>query len=194
VHILKPDVLKILDQWLRINDVDEFKRRIYTTIRDMNTVIRNLQASISIVGQEFKWNTIDDSLKAPRIDKLIEKHKSQKYSHHQSPHNRSFDMTQKSIESFEVSSQSPKPRDPKYFMFAESPKEASKTKQAMLMGYGPVITNYCDLPNPKMTSYKNSFHLKTKKTEDKLDLDWRTSFFVGSMSPDHPEMGKHSNK
>ena len=100
-------------------------------------------------------------------------------------------MTQKSVESFEVSSQSPKPRDPKYFMFAESPKEASKTKQAMLMGYGPVITNYCDLPNPKVTSYKNSFYLKTKKTEDKLDLDWRTSFFVGSMSPDHPEMGNY---
>lgn len=41
VSILKPEVLNIIEQWLKINDVDEFKRRIYTTIRDMNTVIRN---------------------------------------------------------------------------------------------------------------------------------------------------------
>lgn len=155
----------------------------------MNTVIRNLQAPITNV-QEFKWHTIDDSLKAPRIDKLIEKHKSQKYNHQpNNTHNRSFDLTLTSIDSFEVSSMSPKPRDPRYFMFAESPKEASKIKQQMLMSYGPVITNFCDIPNPKVTSYKNSFHVKNKKSEDKLDLDWRTSFFVGSMSPDHPEMG-----
>ena len=29
VSILKPEVLKIIEHWLRINDVDEFKRRIY---------------------------------------------------------------------------------------------------------------------------------------------------------------------
>lgn len=157
VSILKPEVLKIIEHWLRINDVDEFKRRIYTTVRDMNTVIRNQQASLSIVGQEYKWHTIDDTLKAPRIDKLIEKHKSTKY---QSNMNKSFDLTQTSIESVDVNSQSPKPRDPKYFMFAESPKQASQMKQKMLMGYGPVITNYCALPDPKVTSYKNSFNLK----------------------------------
>jgi len=45
-------------------------------------------------------------------------------------------------------------------MFAESPKQASLKKQTMLMGYGPVITNYCALPDPKVTSYKKSFNLK----------------------------------
>jgi hypothetical protein len=41
VQILKPEVLRVLDHWLKINDVDEFKRRIYTTIRDMYTIIKN---------------------------------------------------------------------------------------------------------------------------------------------------------
>lgn len=101
VSLLKPEVLKIIEQWLKINDVDEFKRRIYTTVRDMNTVIRNQQAQLSIVGQEYKWHTIDDSLQAPRIDKMIEKHKSTKYHNNM---NKSFDLTQNSIESVEVSS------------------------------------------------------------------------------------------
>jgi hypothetical protein len=61
------------------------------------------------------------------------------------------------------------------------------------MGYGPVITNYCDLPNPKVTAYKNSFNLKPKESPDSLDLDWRTSFFVGSMSPDHLETCKFND-
>jgi 5-bromo-4-chloroindolyl phosphate hydrolysis protein len=123
VSIMKPEVLKIIEHWKRINDVDEFKRRIYSTVRDMNTVIRNQPASLSIEGQEeYKWHTIDDTLKAPRIDKLIEKHKSTKY---QSNMNKSFDLTQTSIQSVDATSQSPKPRDPKYYMFAESPKQAS---------------------------------------------------------------------
>ena len=91
VQVLKPEVLRILDQWLKINDVDEFKRRIYTTIRDMFTAIKNQAAPISVVGHEFNWKTYDDSLKAPRFDKLIEKHKAKKYFNNGNQLNKTFD-------------------------------------------------------------------------------------------------------
>ena len=40
-HIIKPEILKYFDTFLSINDVDEFSKRIFNTIRDIHTVIKN---------------------------------------------------------------------------------------------------------------------------------------------------------
>jgi len=39
--ILKADIVAILSKWLTINDQDEFTGRIYFTVREMYTVIKN---------------------------------------------------------------------------------------------------------------------------------------------------------
>ena len=39
--VVKPQVAKMIEQWLTINEVEDFKNRIYSTIRDIYTVIRN---------------------------------------------------------------------------------------------------------------------------------------------------------
>jgi hypothetical protein len=40
-QILIPEVVSILTKWLTINDQDMFTGRIYFTIREMYTVIKN---------------------------------------------------------------------------------------------------------------------------------------------------------
>ena len=78
MNILKPAAISCIENWLEINDVDDFRVRIFTTVRDMFTIIKNQDAIQSSVESQFQWVTYDESLKAPRIDKLIEKHRSRR--------------------------------------------------------------------------------------------------------------------
>lgn len=66
----------MVDNWLSMNDIEDFQMRIYTTVREMYTVIKSQDAPASSVGANFKWVQYSENLKAPRIDKLIEKHRA----------------------------------------------------------------------------------------------------------------------
>lgn len=52
-EILLPEVVKILTKWLTINDQDMFTGRIYFTIREMYTVIKNQIATITTNHENF---------------------------------------------------------------------------------------------------------------------------------------------
>jgi len=45
-QILKPDVIRILSKWLMINDQDKFTGRIYFTVREMFTVVKNQMSEL----------------------------------------------------------------------------------------------------------------------------------------------------
>ena len=66
---LKPHIVLYIEQWLSLNDQEDFTGRIYFTIREMYTVLRNQEAPISIKTQDFSWVKLE--AKAPRFDKLI---------------------------------------------------------------------------------------------------------------------------
>lgn len=40
-EVLKPEAVRYFEQWISINDQDEFTGRLYFTIRDIATVIKN---------------------------------------------------------------------------------------------------------------------------------------------------------
>jgi len=48
--ILKPHVVSTIERWLGINDQEEFTRRVYTTVRDLFTAIKNQEAPISLAA------------------------------------------------------------------------------------------------------------------------------------------------
>lgn len=52
-EILLPEVVSILTKWLMINDQDMFTGRIYFTIREMYTVIKNQIATITTNHENF---------------------------------------------------------------------------------------------------------------------------------------------
>ena len=52
-EILLPEVVSILTNWLTINDQDMFTGRIYFTIREMYTVIKNQIATITTNHENF---------------------------------------------------------------------------------------------------------------------------------------------
>ena len=67
--ILKPAVRQILNRWLEINDQDKFTGRIYFTVREMFTVVRNSVADIPTSHDSFiKGKPV---AKAPRFDMMI---------------------------------------------------------------------------------------------------------------------------
>lgn len=69
--ILKPHIVHYIETWLSVNDQEEFTGRIYFTIREIFTVLRNQEAPISIKTQDFAWVKLNSEAKAPRFDKLI---------------------------------------------------------------------------------------------------------------------------
>jgi len=38
---IQDNVVNFIDKWVRINDQDEFTKRIYFTIREIHTIVRN---------------------------------------------------------------------------------------------------------------------------------------------------------
>lgn len=65
-NILKPHVAQCVERWLSINDVEEFTRRIYFTVREMYTIVRNQEAPQSLARVEYAGAQVDE--KAPRFD------------------------------------------------------------------------------------------------------------------------------
>ena len=48
-QVLKPHVAQYIEQWVKINDQEQFTGSIYFTVRDIYTVIRNQQAPKSLM-------------------------------------------------------------------------------------------------------------------------------------------------
>ena len=64
--ILKPQIVQILNRWLEINDQEKFTGRIYFTVREMFTVVKNQVAEVPTSHGTFIKEP--DLAKAPRFD------------------------------------------------------------------------------------------------------------------------------
>jgi hypothetical protein len=76
--ILKPHVIQTIERWLAINDQEEFTKRIYYTVRDVFTIVRNQEPPVSLHKHEFDGTQVDEHAKPPRFDQLIVKHKGKR--------------------------------------------------------------------------------------------------------------------
>lgn len=69
-QVLKPQVREILSRWLTINDQEKFTTRIFSTVREMFTVVKNVLAEVPT--SQDHHNTHDRlSVTLPRFDKIV---------------------------------------------------------------------------------------------------------------------------
>jgi hypothetical protein len=54
----------MIDHWLKINEVEEFKNRIHTTIKDIYVTLKRKEQPPVVVGQELKWAALDSPFKS----------------------------------------------------------------------------------------------------------------------------------
>ena len=71
VQILRPNVQQYLSRWLKINDQDKFTGRIYFTVREMYTVVKNQLAEVP-TSHESHATLEKLNVSAPRFDKMIQ--------------------------------------------------------------------------------------------------------------------------
>lgn len=76
--VLKPEVRDMLERWLAANAVDEFTTRIITTLRELYTAAKNEEFPSSTQEVSYHWQQPNENLKAPRFDKLIQRHRYQR--------------------------------------------------------------------------------------------------------------------
>lgn len=43
-HYLKPDAVRYIERWLSFGNSDEFVKRVYFTIREIHTIVKNQEA------------------------------------------------------------------------------------------------------------------------------------------------------
>lgn len=65
---LKPEAISYLEKWLGFNNSDEFVKRVYFTIREIHTCVKNQEAPIANNNHFFKGTMAE---KAPRFDQII---------------------------------------------------------------------------------------------------------------------------
>ena len=70
-QILKPNVVAIINRWLKINDQDKFTGRIFNTVREMFTVVKNQLSELPTSHDIFSTQKQIPSASAPRFDKII---------------------------------------------------------------------------------------------------------------------------
>jgi hypothetical protein len=68
-QFIQPNAATYIEKWITLNNQDEFTKRIYFTIRDMHSIVRNLEPSSTTATNFFNGRKAD---KAPRFDKILE--------------------------------------------------------------------------------------------------------------------------
>jgi hypothetical protein len=61
--------VQFIERWLEINDSEEFLKRVFIAIRDMYTVIKNLDIPVSTTNNTF-LPKLKEASKPPRFDKI----------------------------------------------------------------------------------------------------------------------------
>ena len=180
--ILKHEVAATIDRWLQINDDEIYAKRIYFTVRDIFTFLKNKEPPKTLVKDGYRGEQVVG--KPPRFDQVIVKYKGRR------------PIYRRNIDGLETEI----PNNPlvdtkgrfKRFSFKEPFQDPKKTLQEFLAGNGE-ITTYCNIPYQKASSYLNTF--KGLQPVDDIDLNIgdelkKTSNFIGAVSPDHTTFGK----
>ncbi|CDW82414.1 UNKNOWN [Stylonychia lemnae] len=187
--ILKHQPCQFVESWLSLNDQQEFTGQLYLTLRDIYTVIRNQQPPKSLASVDYVHSKQDANAKAPRYDKLILQHKGKK-----PVQQKRIDIQQElSILKRLNLSLNRKNNNMKY-QFAEPIIDPKQFKQNFFQGCGN-ITAYCELNDPKITDYQETF--KGKQIYSKFDegkKDFNTSCCIGGVIPDPAFMSKTTQK
>jgi len=68
-QVLKPAIREMLTRWLKMNDQDKFTIRIFTTVREMYTVVKNQLADVS-TSHEFHASHQSLNTSVPRFDRF----------------------------------------------------------------------------------------------------------------------------
>lgn len=79
--ILNPTPAGYLDAWLKINDQEEFTKRIVTTLREVFTVVKNQEAVVSTVHVDFDKRSQYKGSAPPRFDKVERMLKEKQRAH-----------------------------------------------------------------------------------------------------------------
>ena len=79
-QVLKPDIATMLSRWLTINDQDKFTGRIFYTVREMFTVVKNQLAEVP-TSQEMHSKHVELTATPPRFDKMITDLSNKKRTH-----------------------------------------------------------------------------------------------------------------
>ena len=69
-QVLKPDISQMLNRWLAMNDQDKFNERVFVTVREMYTLVKNLLADVP-TSQDIHSNHIELEATPPRFDKIL---------------------------------------------------------------------------------------------------------------------------
>jgi hypothetical protein len=68
-QFIQPMAAQYIEKWISLNNQDEFTKRIYFTIREIHTIVRNLEASSTTAVNFYNGRKAD---KVPRFDKILE--------------------------------------------------------------------------------------------------------------------------
>ena len=69
-QILKPEISQMLSKWLTLNDQDKLTGRIFFTVRDMYTCVKNQLAEVP-TSQEHHASHTELKVCHPRFDKVL---------------------------------------------------------------------------------------------------------------------------
>ena len=70
-QVLKPEIVKMIDRWLALNDQEKFTERIFVTVREMYTLVKNMLADVP-TSQDHHSTHIELEAKPPRFDKILD--------------------------------------------------------------------------------------------------------------------------
>lgn len=74
--ILRPDVNATIDRWLQINDDETYAKRIYFTVRDIYTFLKNKEPPQTLMHDGYRGEQTQG--KPPRFDQVIVKYKGKR--------------------------------------------------------------------------------------------------------------------
>lgn len=191
-QILKPHIRAMLNKWLSINDQDKFTGRIFFTIREMYTVVKNKLADVP-TSHENHASLERMNMTLPRFDKMLTTMNTETRKQHTISQTR-VQQPNKRLKSYFESSDfkiGSRHRDmtPCRTIIGVGVEGAPHVdtkawKQRFLAGDKEAVL-YQDPNEPKCTTYAgNHKGLQVRSDQKATILDHNTISFVGQMIPD----------
>jgi hypothetical protein len=66
--MLRPEAAQYIEKWLKINDQEEFAKRIITTLRELFTVVKHQAATVSTALESYEKKSMISGSVPPRFD------------------------------------------------------------------------------------------------------------------------------
>jgi hypothetical protein len=165
-----------LDKWLKINDQDEFTKRIYFTIREINTIVKNSEAPSTTLSNFFQGR---QGNKAPRFDKILLAAKQQHI-----PRAQSYQNARKGTVQPHEHLQALLEGQTEMKRHFPSMINTKQFKQDFLRGQPYDITHYVELKDPKKTFYQSTMLGRPGVDKAKYIGFERSSCGFGGVIPD----------